>query len=94
MIEPIFIVAFPILFIIAPATGGVALRRLPIHMDGAPPINRDLFLPSKLAMVIPWAAKIPSLGLNLFPANGPRRLKRKAFGKEYEDHCRRVRRCL
>lgn len=76
MIEPIFVAAFPVLFIIALATGGVALRRLHINMDGTPPIDRNLFRLSKLAMVIPWAAMIlQSLGLNLSPVNGPRLLK-------------------
>jgi protein-S-isoprenylcysteine O-methyltransferase Ste14 len=76
MIEPIFVAASPVLFIILLFAGGVALRRRQIDMDGTPPIDKNLFLLSKLAMFIPWAAMIlQSLGLRLFPSIGPPLLK-------------------
>ena len=72
MIEPIFVAAFPVLFIGLLFAGGVALRRRQIDMDGTPPIDKNLFLLSKPAMFIPWAAMIlQSLGLRLSPSSGP-----------------------
>ena len=53
MIEPIFVAAFPVLFIGLLFAGGVALRRRQIDMDGTPPIDKNLFLLSKPAMFIP-----------------------------------------
>ena len=81
MIEPLFVAAFPALFIVVLSAGGAALRRRQIDMDGTPPIDRNLFLLSKLAIIIPWAAMIlQSLGLNLSLAGGPRLLKLISLG--------------
>jgi protein-S-isoprenylcysteine O-methyltransferase Ste14 len=72
MIEPLFVAAFPVLFIFVLSAGGVVLRRQHLDMDGTPPIDRNLFRLGKLAMVIPWAAMmLQSLGLNLSLISGP-----------------------
>jgi protein-S-isoprenylcysteine O-methyltransferase Ste14 len=76
MIEPLFVAAFPVLFMVVLSAGGVALRRRQIDLDGTPPIDKNLFRLSKLAIVIPWAAMfLQSLGLNLSPVSEPRLLK-------------------
>ena len=44
-------------------------------MQGAPPIDKNLFYLSKLAMIIPWAAMfLQSLGVNLSLIRAPRLL--------------------
>lgn len=76
MIEPIFVLIFPVLFMAVLLAGGAALRRRHIDMEGAPPINKNLFRLSKVGLVVPWAAMIlQSLGLNLSFAGGPRVFK-------------------
>ena len=79
--EPFFVAAFPVLFAAALAAGGLALRRQHLDMDGTPPIDRNIFLLSKLAMVIPWAAMIlQSFGLNLALISGPRYVRGISLG--------------
>ena len=75
MFEPVLVTVFPVLFMIVLIGGGVALRRRKIDMDGLPPIDKNLFRLSKLAMVIPWAAMVlQSFGVDLSPARVPRLL--------------------
>jgi protein-S-isoprenylcysteine O-methyltransferase Ste14 len=81
MIEPIFVAAFPVLFLSVLFSGGTALRRLQIDMDGTPPINRNLFLLSKFAMFVSWAAMIlQGFGVRLTLISGPRVLRWIALG--------------
>ncbi len=58
MFEPIFVTAFPVILLIELAVRSAALRRQKIDMEGAPPINRPLFLLSKLVMLAPWSAMV------------------------------------
>jgi protein-S-isoprenylcysteine O-methyltransferase Ste14 len=72
MFEPVFIAAFPVLFLIVLAVGRAALRRRKIDMEGLPPIKRSVFLLSKLALLIPWTAMcLQALGVNLSPFRVP-----------------------
>ena len=73
MLEPLFVAAVPTLFLVVLIGGGVALRRRKIDMEGTPPIGKNLFRLSKLAMAIPWTAMIlQSFGVDLSPVNVPR----------------------
>jgi protein-S-isoprenylcysteine O-methyltransferase Ste14 len=58
MLEAFFVAAFPVLFLAVLAGGRASLRRRNIDMEGVAPINKDLFLLSKIAMMVPWAAMI------------------------------------
>jgi len=72
MLEPIIVAAFPSLLLIILIGGGAAMRRRNIDMEGIPPIDKNLFHLSKLAMGIPWAAMfVQSLGVNLSPVRVP-----------------------
>ncbi len=72
MFEPFLIAAFPVLFMAVLAGGGISLQRRGIDMDGRPPIDRNLFLLSKLAMVIPWTGMVlQAFGVNLALARVP-----------------------
>ncbi len=74
--EPVFVAAFLGLFVFVLAAGGASLRRRSIDMEGSPPINRSIFLLSKLTMVIPWGAMVlQSLGTNLSFWTVPRSLR-------------------
>ena len=76
MIEPIFVAAFFVLFLVVLFAGGAEFRRRQIDMGGVPPIDKDLFRLSKLALFIPWAAMIlQSFGLNLSLIGRPPLLK-------------------
>jgi len=76
MVEPFFVAAFPVLFIAVLAGGGAALRHRNIDMEGLPPIDKNLFRLSKLAMLIPWTAMIlQGFGVDLSPARVPTALK-------------------
>jgi protein-S-isoprenylcysteine O-methyltransferase Ste14 len=81
MFEAILIAAFPVLFLAVLAGGGAALRRRNIDMEGVPPIKKSLFLLSKLAMLVPWAAMfLQALGVNLSPVRVPPILKGISLG--------------
>ncbi len=76
MFESFFVAAFPVLFIAVLAGGGASLRRRNIDMEGLPPIDKNLFRLSKLAMLIPWTAMIlQGFGVDLSPARVPLPLK-------------------
>jgi protein-S-isoprenylcysteine O-methyltransferase Ste14 len=76
LFEPVFVAAFPGLFLVILVAGEAALRRRKIDMQGAPPIDKNLFYLSKLAMVIPWAAMfLQSLGVRLSLSAVPQALK-------------------
>jgi len=72
MFEPFFIAAFPLLFLAVLAGGGVALRRRGVDMEGVAPINRNLFLLSKLVMIMPWTAMfLQALGVSFLSLRVP-----------------------
>jgi protein-S-isoprenylcysteine O-methyltransferase Ste14 len=74
--EPVFVAVFPLLFVVGLISTGVALRRQRIGMEGAPPIDQRLLYPSKVAMLIPWAAMIlQSCGVDLALSAVPRTLE-------------------
>jgi protein-S-isoprenylcysteine O-methyltransferase Ste14 len=76
MLEPVLIAAFPVVFLAVLVGGRAALRRRKIDMEGVPPIDRNIFLLSKLAMLLPWTAMfLQSLGVNLSPLRVPPLLK-------------------
>ncbi len=58
MIEPILVVALPLMFAVVMAAGMASLRRRKIDMEGRAPIGKTVFLLSKLVMVVPWAAMV------------------------------------
>ena len=73
---PVFVAAFPALFMVILVAGEAALRRQKIDMQGAPSIDKRLFYLSKLAMVVPWAAMfLQSLGVSLSLSAVPQTLK-------------------
>ncbi len=81
MFEPLFVATFLVLFLAVLAGGGAALRRRKIDMEGVPPIDRRLFLLSKLAMLVPWTAMfLQALGVNLSPVRVPPILKGISLG--------------
>jgi protein-S-isoprenylcysteine O-methyltransferase Ste14 len=66
LFEPVFVVVFPISFLAGLISTRVRLRRQQIDMEGAPPIDKRLLYPSKVAMLIPWAAMVlQSFGVDL-----------------------------
>ncbi|OGD23003.1 MAG: hypothetical protein A2W03_04480 [Candidatus Aminicenantes bacterium RBG_16_63_16] len=76
MFEPVFVEAFPVLFLTGLISARLAFRRRKIDMEGAPPIDKRLFFPSKVVMLIPWAAMIlQGFGVNLSWASVPRALQ-------------------
>ena len=76
MFEPYLIAAFPVLFMAVLAGGRASLRRRNIDMEGRPPIDRKLFLLSKLTMLIPWTGMVlQGFGVDLSPARVPPPLK-------------------
>jgi protein-S-isoprenylcysteine O-methyltransferase Ste14 len=81
MFEPFLIAAFPLLFMAVLAGGRASLRRRNIDMDGRPPIDRKLFLLSKLTMLIPWTGMVlQGFGVALSPARVPPPLKWVSLG--------------
>jgi len=76
MLEPFIVAAFPTLFLVVLIGGRASMRRRNIDMEGIPPIDKNLFHVSKLAMGIPWVAMfVQSLGVNLAPIRVPRVLE-------------------
>ncbi len=66
LFEPVFIAAFPVVFLAGLISTRVALRRQKIDMEGAPPIDPRLLYPSKAAMLVPWGAMfLQSCGVGL-----------------------------
>ena len=66
MIEPLFVTLFPVGFLIVVFGGGELSRRRHIDTGGDPPIGKVLFLSSKYAMLLLWAAMaMHSWGINL-----------------------------
>jgi protein-S-isoprenylcysteine O-methyltransferase Ste14 len=58
MFLPLAVTAFPVLFLAGLIGGGIVFRRRNIDMDGEPPIDKRLFVSSKWAIVILWAAMV------------------------------------
>jgi len=72
LIEPILVVAFPLVFAAVMAAGMASLRRRKIDMEGRAPIGKTVFLLSKLAMIVPWAAMaLQAFGADLSPVRVP-----------------------
>lgn len=66
MVESLVVTVLPALFLIVLFGGGGLLRRKKIDQDGAPPINKALFLSSKYLVVVLWvAAVVQAWGANL-----------------------------
>ena len=81
MYEPFVVAAFPVLFLAVLAGGRVSLRRRDIDMEGRPPIDKNLFLLSKFAMLIPWTAMVlQGFGVDLALATVPSLLKWMSLG--------------
>lgn len=81
MLEPVLVVAFPLLFLAVLAGGRISMRRRGIDMEGRPPIDRTLFLLSKSAMIIPWAAMVAQgFGVDLALTRVPQVLKGMSLG--------------
>jgi protein-S-isoprenylcysteine O-methyltransferase Ste14 len=71
----------PALFLVVLFGGGALFRRRNIDMDGAPPIGKALFVTSKYAIVILWAAAVSqSWGVRLSPVAVPGLLAEVALG--------------
>lgn len=76
MLRLILVIATLILFLATLVGGGAAMRRRKINMEGVPPINRNLFRLSKLAMIVPWGSMVlQCAGVNLSPLKAPRALE-------------------
>jgi len=76
ILEPVFVAAFPIAFLVGLMSTGAALRRQRIDIEGAPPVDPRLLYPSKAAMLIPWAAMfLQSCGVNLSFSGVPQGLR-------------------
>jgi len=58
MIESLAVSALPALFLIVLYGGEALLRRRKIDPAGKPPLGKTLFIFSKYAIVIPWAAMV------------------------------------
>jgi protein-S-isoprenylcysteine O-methyltransferase Ste14 len=71
----------PALFLFVLFGGGALFRRRRIDMDGTPPIGKPLFLTSKYAIVLLWAAVVSqSWGVRLSPVVVPGLLAKVALG--------------
>lgn len=76
MFEAFFVPAFPVVFLAVLAAGRASLRRRNIDMEGVTPINRNLFLLSKVGMLFPWGAMVlQGFGVNTSPLEVPAPLK-------------------
>jgi len=81
VIERLAVMAFPILFLVVLFGGGALLQRRHIDQDGAPPINKALFLSSKYLIVAVWATTVLcSWGIKLAFVQVPVPLKAVALG--------------
>jgi protein-S-isoprenylcysteine O-methyltransferase Ste14 len=81
MVESLVITFPPVLFLSVLIGSGVAFRRRNIDMDGKPPINKALFLSSKYAIVLLWAAVVAQTwGMHWFPFSSPAVLRITALG--------------
>ena len=70
----------PALFLVILFGGGARFRRRSIDMDGVPPIGKTLFVTSKYAIVLLWAAAVSqSWGVRLSPVAVPGLLVKAAF---------------
>jgi len=58
MIEPLLVTLLPLGFLILLFGSGAVLRRKNVDMDGAPPINKVIFLSSKYLILLIWAAMV------------------------------------
>lgn len=76
MFEPPTVAVFPVMFMAVLAAARVSLRRRNIAMEGRPPINKNIFLLSKFAMLIPWTAMLlQGFEVDLSPVRVPPLLK-------------------
>jgi len=76
LFEPALVALLPAVFFAGLVSTWLALRRLKVDMEGAPPIDPRLLYPSKMAMLIPWGAMfLQSCGLDLSLSAVPRALQ-------------------
>jgi len=103
MVQVVVVTVFPVVFLAILFGGGARLRRRNIDMDGEPPIERRIFYASKyaiLASVLYTLNPVMLLAAVFVVAVHDRIVLaeeqhlQKAFGQEYANYCRRVRRYL
>jgi protein-S-isoprenylcysteine O-methyltransferase Ste14 len=58
MLLSLFVTVLPVLFLAGLIQRAVAFRRRHVDMDGDPPISKTLFVSSKWAIVLVWAAMV------------------------------------
>ena len=58
MLLSLFVTLLPVLFLAGLIQKAVAFRRRHVDMDGEPPISKALFVSSKWAIVLVWAAMV------------------------------------
>jgi protein-S-isoprenylcysteine O-methyltransferase Ste14 len=81
MVESLVITLPPVLFLSVLIGSGAVFRSRNIDMDGEPPINKALFLSSKYAIVLLWAAIVmQGWGVPLSFSNRPAALRAIALG--------------
>ena len=80
MLESIVVTLLPVLFLLVLFGSGAVFRRHNVDMDGTAPINKVLFLSSKYAIVLLWAAMVSQgWGVHLSPVGSPAVLTRIAL---------------
>jgi protein-S-isoprenylcysteine O-methyltransferase Ste14 len=80
MSESLVVTLPPALFLVILFGGGALFHRRSIDMDGTPPIGKALFLTSKYAIVLLWAAAISrSWGVRLSAVAAPGLLAKSAL---------------
>jgi protein-S-isoprenylcysteine O-methyltransferase Ste14 len=81
MLISLGVTLLPVLFLGALIVGGRVFRRRNIDMDGEPPIDKRLFLSSKYAIVILWAAMVlQAWGVGLSFVDVPEAVTRLSLG--------------
>ncbi len=81
MSESLVVTLPPGLFLVLLFGGGARFRRRKIDIDGTPPIGKPLFLTSKYAIILVWAAAVSqSWGVRLSPVAVPGLLAKVALG--------------
>ena len=81
MVESVAVTLLPVAFLFVLFGGGALSRRRNIDMDGEAPIGKALFLTSKYAIILLWAAMVmEAWGLHLFPLRSPEVVRKAAWG--------------
>jgi protein-S-isoprenylcysteine O-methyltransferase Ste14 len=78
---PLLVTLLPVLFLAGLVRNALLFRRRHIDMDGEPPLPKSLFVSSKYAIVIVWAAMVAQIwGVNLALIDVPRSIELAALG--------------